>query len=129
MVITFAFLAENLSRIGYLPWSIFNAHNSSHGFKIRCTPTLLRAHSGEGLTAAPRYALVVAYQPSSLRPLQHGAIALERLPQTITVGDAARCDLPVDSDLWPLLALSCFQHDGHAVPILDTARLFGAYHG
>ena len=26
MVITFAFLAENFSRIGYLPWSIFGAH-------------------------------------------------------------------------------------------------------
>lgn len=90
---------------------------------------LLRAHPGADRAVAPRYALVLAYQRVPRRPLEHGAIGLAALPKTVAVGDASRCELPADSDLWPLLALSCFRHEGHAVPILDTARLFATYHG
>lgn len=90
---------------------------------------LLRAHLGANRTAAPRYALVLAYQRGPRQPVEHGAISLAVLPQTVAVGDEASCELPADSDLWQLLALSCFQHEGDAVPILDTAKLFGAYHG
>ena len=88
-----------------------------------------RAHQSLHRTAAPRYALVVAYQSAPYAPLEHGAIGLAGLPQTIQVKDSEWCDLPIDGDIWPLLALSCFRHDGLTVPILDTARLFGTYHG
>jgi chemotaxis signal transduction protein len=90
---------------------------------------LLLAHQEVELVAAPRYALIVAYQRAPRRPLEYGAISLYALPQTIEIGDETCCELPTDSDLWPLLALSCFRHEGHAVPILDPARLFSAYHG
>lgn len=90
---------------------------------------LLRAHPGANGAVAPRYALVLAYQRAPRQPVEYGAISLAVLPQTVTVGDEARCELPTDSDLWPLLALSCFRHEGRAVPILDTARLFATYHG
>lgn len=90
---------------------------------------LLRAYPGTNRTGAPRYALVLAYQRAPRQPVEHGAISLAVLPQTVAVSDEARCELFADSDLWPLLALSCFRHEGHAVPILDTAKLFAAYHG
>lgn len=90
---------------------------------------LLRADPRADLTSAPRYALVLAYQRAPRRPIEHGAIGLAALPRTVSVGDEARCELPADSDLWPLLALSCFRHEGRAVPILDTAKLFATYHG
>ena len=61
--------------------------------------------------------------------MRHGAIALPVLPGTVQVSDAAMCELPSESDLWPLVALSCFQIKGRAVPILDTGRLFSVYHG
>ncbi|HEY6095019.1 MAG TPA: chemotaxis protein CheW [Gallionellaceae bacterium] len=79
--------------------------------------------------AAPRYALILAYQSAARGPLGFGAIGLATLPRTLAVDDAALCALPDDSCLWPQLALSCFQHEGYAVPILSTARLFAAYHG
>jgi hypothetical protein len=88
-----------------------------------------RAHQSPHRIAAPRYALVVAYQSVPYAPLEHGAIGLAGLPQTIHVEDSEWCDLPTDGDMWPLLALSCFRHEGRAVPILDTARLFSTYHG
>lgn len=91
--------------------------------------TLLHADAGAVPASSPRYALVVAYQSAARGPLAYGAIGLSRLPQTITIGDDAQCALPDDSKEWPRLALSCFLHKGQAVPILDTARLFAAYHG
>jgi CheW-like domain len=90
--------------------------------------TLLNAHTKAG---APRlrHALVVAYQTAPRGPVRHAAIATIGLPQTVRVGDAAQCPLPGDGDLWPLLAVSCFMHQGHRVPIVDTGRLFGSYWG
>ena len=90
---------------------------------------LLRAYAAAAPAARPRYALVIAYQQAPRAPVQHGALGLAALPRTIEVGDEAGCDLPEEGDLWPALALSCFQHEGQAVPIINTARLFAAYHG
>ncbi len=90
---------------------------------------LLHADPSTILSTSPRYALIVAYQSIAHGPLAYGAISMNSLPQTIAIGNEAQCALPGDSRLWPQLALSCFQHEGEAVPILDTARLFAAYHG
>jgi CheW-like domain len=76
-----------------------------------------------------RYLLIVAYQTAPRQALRHGAIALPAMPALVQVSNASICALPTDSDVWPLIALSSFEHDGRAVPILDTGRLFGAYHG
>ena len=89
--------------------------------------TLLRAYPND-LPQRLRYALIVAYQTAPREPVRHGALALPALPQTVEVTDDDQCDLPDDSDLWPLLALSCFRYDGRAVPILDGGRLFGSSH-
>ncbi len=89
---------------------------------------LLHPAASEGAPEPPRYALVVAYQSFPRGPVAYGAIALTELPQTIAVGDDAQCPLPSDSDLWARLSLSCFHHQGRAVPILDTARVFADSH-
>jgi chemotaxis signal transduction protein len=78
--------------------------------------------------APPRYALIVAYQSIANYPISFGAIGLNTLPQTILVGDDEQCSLPDDRKIWQELALSCFQHDGYTIPILDTAKLFSSYH-
>lgn len=87
---------------------------------------LLHTEQNTEQTSAPRYALVVAYQSAARLPIAFGAIGMTALPQAIAVGDEAQCELPFDSKLWPLLALSCFQHGGHPVPILSTDRIFSA---
>ncbi len=89
---------------------------------------LLHADSSEVRSASPSYALVVAYQRAAHTPLEFGAIGLDVLPQTIAVGDDAQCELPGDSELWPLFALSCFQYEGRAIPVIDTARVFAVSH-
>jgi hypothetical protein len=89
---------------------------------------VLRAYPGEQHAKAPRYALVVAFQRGAGHEIEHGAIGLASLPPAVEVYDRNSCDLPQGSDLWPTIALSCFEFEGAAVPIIDTAKLFGGYH-
>ena len=89
---------------------------------------MLAAHRSE-YQMPNRYALVVAWQHAPGAALAYGAIGLPLLPRVVEASDAAQCPLPVDSDLWPLLALACFEHEGHAVPVLDTLALFRAFQG
>lgn len=90
---------------------------------------LCRAQPHDERAAAPRYALVVAFQRGPRQAVEHGAIGLSEMPQTVTVRDAAACGLPQDSPLWPRVALACFRHGEQAVPVVDTGRLFGRAHG
>jgi chemotaxis signal transduction protein len=84
--------------------------------------TLLRAYpAGEPSTG---HVLVLAYQSAPGRALDYGAVCARSLVRMIEVADSQACELPRDSDLWPWIAMSCFEHEGRAVPVLDTARLF-----
>ncbi len=116
-----------------VPGAVYYAYGllvwQNHTIPVINVDTLLRAYQDTPQVTTPRYALVVAYQRAPNRPLEYGALGLAALPETIEVGDEAWCDLPVSSDLWPLLALSCLRHDHHSVPILDTAKLFASFHG
>jgi chemotaxis signal transduction protein len=91
--------------------------------------TLLLAYPRDDQANPPRYALVVAFQRLPGSAVEYGAVALAKLPETVAVADDASCAFPSTSDMWPLLAISCFRRSGQAVPIIDTARLFGRYHG
>lgn len=77
----------------------------------------------------PAYLLVVACQRAPRQPLEYGALALSRLPETVFVGNDSACELPEDSPLWPRISLSCFRHRDTPTPIVDTGRLFGTSHG
>jgi hypothetical protein len=90
--------------------------------------TLLRAYPTY-VAVQLHYVLVVAYQAVPGQELQYGGLALPASPHKIEVGDDAQCELPTDSDLWPMIAMSCFHHGGCAVPIVDCGRIFGAFHG
>lgn len=91
--------------------------------------SVLQAYPAFDASAAVHYALVLAYQTAPGEPLQYGAIAVAETPYSHPVQDADFCPLPTDSDMWPALAISCFQYQGQAIPILDAAKIFGGYHG
>jgi chemotaxis signal transduction protein len=76
-------------------------------------------------TSQPRYALVLAYQPAPGAAIEHGAIAIDTLPDTIHIDDALACEAP-DSKAWRAIAISCFESGGLPVPVVDTAALFRA---
>jgi chemotaxis protein histidine kinase CheA len=74
-----------------------------------------------------RHLLVVAYQSSKYAAIEYGALCIVGLPTTVAVTDEMACALPPNSDYWPVIALSCFMHDGQPTPVLDTARLFASH--
>lgn len=83
---------------------------------------LLRAYADVKAPAAS-HVLVIAYQAVPGASLQYHALCAPAELPDIMVSDDMQCALPADSDLWPLIAISCFSHEGRAVPVLDTARL------
>lgn len=102
--------------VGLIPWQ--DGH-----VPLLDLHTLLRACPGAE-SAPLGHALVLAWQSAPGAPLQYGAVCARSLVQMIEVTDAQACELPSDSDLWPWLAIACFEHAGQAVPVVDTARLF-----
>ncbi len=107
--------------LGLMPWE-------QRWLPVLDLGTLLRAYAGPRVTV-PGHVLVLAWQAAPGRPLDYGAVCAPLLVRMIEAGDSDECALPQDSDLWPWISLACFGHEGHRVPVLDTARLFGQVHG
>jgi hypothetical protein len=70
------------------------------------------------------HVLVLAYQTAPGRALEYGAVCAPSLISKLEVVDSQQCELPKDNDLLPRISLSCVEIDGHAVPIVDSARIF-----
>jgi chemotaxis signal transduction protein len=70
------------------------------------------------------HVLVLAYQSAPGKALEYGAVCAPSLISKIEVVDSQQCELPSGSDALARLALSCFNIDGHAVPIIDSAKIF-----
>lgn len=103
--------------LGLMPWQ-------GRQLPVLDLNTLLRAYP-EADSPPAGHVLVLAYQSAPGGALQYGAVCAPWLVRMVEVIDSQSCELPVDSDLWPWISLACFEHEGHAVPILDTSRLFG----
>lgn len=103
--------------LGLMPWQ-------GRQLPLLDLNTLLRAYPDAEAPPAG-HVLVLAYQAAPGEALQYGAVCAPWLVRMVEVADSQSCELPGDSDLWPWISLSCFEHEGHAVPILDTGRVFG----
>ncbi len=71
-----------------------------------------------------RLVAVAGYRDRPGGAVRLGALLLAAVPQAIAVGDAQSCALPEQLGCWSGFALSCFEHQGEAIPILHLARLF-----
>jgi chemotaxis signal transduction protein len=72
---------------------------------------------GAPCPAAPaRYALVVAFQ-SADGGVEHGALALDQLPQLVMVSDSQACAAP---PRWAHMALACFAVGEEAIAVLPV---------
>jgi chemotaxis signal transduction protein len=72
----------------------------------------------------PTHVLVVAWQQAPGEALQYGAVYAPTLATAVRVSDDQQCDPPHEHALTSVAA-AFFDRDGHAVPIIDTRRLFG----
>jgi len=67
---------------------------------------------------------IAIYQDDPAHPIHYGGLHLAVMPQSIYVSDDQACDLPESQECWEPLAVSCFSHEGLAIPIIDLASLF-----
>ncbi|MDH3601477.1 MAG: chemotaxis protein CheW, partial [Candidatus Tectomicrobia bacterium] len=74
-----------------------------------------RAHASVG---------IVGWQERLGTIPQYGALLFTGMPQKVQVRDEQVCDLPEQPSAWKAVAISCFQHDGQPVPILDVLHIF-----
>jgi chemotaxis signal transduction protein len=70
------------------------------------------------------HVLVLAYQSAPGGALEYGAVCAPSLISKIEVVDGQQCELANGSDALAKMALSCFAIDGHAVPIVDSSKIF-----
>jgi hypothetical protein len=70
------------------------------------------------------HVLVLAYQSVPGQALEYGAVNAPSLISMVEVVDSQQCELPAEPELLAGVSLSCFQYQGQAVPILDTAGIF-----
>jgi hypothetical protein len=103
--------------LGLMAWQ-------GHQLPLLDLNTLLRAYP-DPETPPAGHVLVLAYQSAPGQPLRYGAVCAPWLVRMVDVVDSQQCELPDDSDLWPWISLACFDHEGRAVPVLDTGRVFG----
>ena len=90
----------------------------------RLLPVMDMAARLGGAPQVPRLLAVAAYQTQSGAPTQYGALLLDALPVAIAVGDAQSCSLPEQPVGWEKYSLSCFDHNGVAIPVLHLAKIF-----
>lgn len=78
----------------------------------------------------PAHALVMAWRDDATgEHAELGAIAAPRGISMIEVSDATKCAAPQDTRAVSLLSYSWFEHAGHPVAVIDTARLFSGWLG
>lgn len=69
---------------------------------------------------------VVGYQLVRGEFPQFGALTLASPPRQVAVSDEQACVLPEEALRWKTLAISCFDHQGNAVPVLNLSKIFDA---
>jgi hypothetical protein len=69
---------------------------------------------------------VVGFQQQRGEYPQFGALMLACPPRQVLVTDEQACPLPEENTAWRALAISCFEHEGAPVPVLNLNRVFGS---
>ena len=72
------------------------------------------------------YIAVVGYQLKRGEHPQFGAIQMTSPPSQVAVSDEQACAIPDELRGWRELAISCFDLNGNAVPILNLNRIFNS---
>ena len=108
-------------------------------FKVPCTPSYchrvvawqqrllpvmdITSRLG-GTVQDAQFIAVIGYQKKRGEYPQFGALMLMSPPFQVAVGDAQACSLPEQTRGWEDLAISCFDYNGDAVPVLNLNKLF-----
>lgn len=83
----------------------------------------IAARVGSVSRQAP-FLAVIGYQRQRGEYPQFGALMLSSPPMQLEVSDEQSCPLPDEEGAWRELSISCFEHQGAPVPVLNLCRIF-----
>ncbi len=92
----------------------------------RLLPVMDVAARLAGAPQARKLVAVAGYQEQPDEPVHFAALLLSAPPVAIAVSDAQSCPLPEEFAGWSQFSLSCFDHQGEAVPVLHLGRIFAS---
>ena len=87
---------------------------------------ILHRVEGESMDGDTGTVGIVRYHPAGDEPALLGAVRLAGIPRRAQVSNEQACALPAQAKPWRPFAISCFEHHGGPVPVLDLPRLFAA---
>jgi chemotaxis signal transduction protein len=80
--------------------------------------------TGQAVERAQAAVGIVRWQERPEAAPQYGALLCTGIPQKVRVRDEQVCDLPVQPSGWKKVAISCFRHNSHPVPIVELSYIF-----
>ncbi len=94
----------------------------------RCLPVIDIGVRVDGRASRGAGALVgvYAYQAAGETKVQFGALSLANPPRRVVLNDPVAAALPQPRAGWRDVAISCFEHEGVAIPVLDLTKVFAA---
>lgn len=98
--------------------------NSVYAWQGRLLPVVDMAVLLGNDPQAPRLLAVAAYQEHPGEPPKFGALLLSAPPVAVVVENDQACSLPEHPEAWGRFSLSCFGHQGEAIPVLHIGRIF-----
>jgi len=103
-----------------------HCHQLMHWRNLLIPVVQLESLVGITPPASAAYHIVVAIPPlEGDTHLHYGVILCSAIPTQITLEDNQLVDYP--QPVWASYAASCFAHQGDAIPILDTAKIFNIF--
>ena len=92
----------------------------------RLLPVMELACRFGGEVKEAQFIAVIGYQNKRGEQPQFGAIALTAPPKQISVSDDQACGLPDSRQGLSAWTISCFEHQGDTVPVLNLNKLFNS---
>jgi chemotaxis signal transduction protein len=87
--------------------------------------TLIRGQRDESTAHLSAHIVgLILYQLDPDDPAHYGGLRLTTLPVNLFVEDEQFCNLPEALRFWKPVAISCFNLNDNAIPIIDLGRLF-----
>ena len=90
----------------------------------RLLPVMDIAARLSGATQQAKFLAVIGYQKKRGEYPQFGALQLLSPPLKVEVSDEQACALPANLPGWDEMAISCFEYQNEAIPVLNLNRVF-----
>ena len=80
-----------------------------------------------GANQSVKFIAVVGYQNQRGKQPEYAGLKLDSPPKQVSISDEHACNLPEAAQFWHEIAISCFEYQGEAIPVINLQVVFKAY--